>query len=33
MGIVIKQSITNTIITFIGFALGAANVLFMYPYF
>lgn len=33
MGIVIKQSIKNTIITFIGFALGAANVLFMYPYF
>jgi len=33
MGIVIKQSIRNTIITFIGFALGAANVLFMYPYF
>lgn len=33
MGIVIKQSIKNTIITFIGFAIGAANTLFMYPYF
>ena len=33
MGIVIKQSIKNTIITFIGFAFGAANTLFMYPYF
>lgn len=33
MGIVIKQSIKNTIITFIGFVLGAVNVLFMYPYF
>lgn len=33
MGIVIKQSIKNTITTFIGFVLGAVNVLFMYPYF
>lgn len=33
MGIVIKQSIKNTIITFIGFAIGGANTLFMYPYF
>ena len=33
MGIVIKQSIKNTIITFIGFGIGAVNTLFMYPYF
>ncbi|SEQ06515.1 lipopolysaccharide biosynthesis protein [Flavobacterium urocaniciphilum] len=33
MGIVIKQSIKNTIITFLGFGIGAANTLFMYPYF
>ena len=33
MGIVIKQSIKNTIITFIGFGIGALNTLFMYPYF
>ena len=33
MGIVIKQSIKNTIITYIGFAIGAANALFMYPHF
>lgn len=33
MGIVINQSIKNTIITYIGFAIGAANTLFMYPYF
>jgi len=33
MGIVIKQSIRNTIITFIGFGIGAINTLFMYPYF
>ncbi len=33
MGIVVKQSITNTIITYIGFAIGAANALFMYPKF
>jgi len=31
MGIVIKQSISNTVITYIGFAIGAANTLFMYP--
>ncbi len=30
MGIVVKQSIRNTIITYIGFAIGAANALFMY---
>lgn len=33
MGIVIKQSIKNTIITFIGFSIGAINVLYMYPVF
>ena len=33
MGIVIKQSLTNTIITFIGFALGAFNALYAYPLF
>ncbi len=33
MGIVINQSIKNTIITYIGFVIGAANTLFMYPYF
>jgi O-antigen/teichoic acid export membrane protein len=33
MGIVINQSIKNTIITYIGFGIGAANTLFMYPYF
>lgn len=33
MGIVINQSIRNTIITYIGFAIGAANTLFMYPHF
>ncbi len=33
MGIVIKQSIQNTIITYIGFAIGAANTILMYPYF
>jgi O-antigen/teichoic acid export membrane protein len=33
MGIVINQSIKNTIITYIGFAIGAVNTLFMYPHF
>ena len=33
MGIVIKQSIKNTIITFLGFGFGAINTLYMYPYF
>lgn len=33
MGIVINQSIKNTVITFIGFAIGAINTLFMYPHF
>ncbi|NUY79311.1 polysaccharide biosynthesis C-terminal domain-containing protein [Flavobacterium sp. MAH-1] len=32
MGIVIKQSISNTVITYVGFAIGAANTLFMYPH-
>ena len=33
MGIVINQSIKNTVITYIGFAIGAVNTLFMYPHF
>ena len=33
MGIVIKQSIKNTIITYIGFGIGAVNVMYMYPVF
>ncbi|RZJ65600.1 MAG: lipopolysaccharide biosynthesis protein [Flavobacterium sp.] len=33
MGIVINQSIRNTVITYIGFGIGAANTLFMYPHF
>jgi len=33
MGIVVKQSIRNTIITYIGFVIGAANALFMYTNF
>ncbi len=33
MGIVIDQSIRNTIVTYIGFAIGAVNALFMYPIF
>lgn len=33
MGIVINQSIKNVVITYIGFGIGAANALFMYPHF
>jgi O-antigen/teichoic acid export membrane protein len=33
MGIVVNQPIKNTIITFIGFAIGATNALFMYTHF
>lgn len=33
MGIVVNQSIRNTVITYIGFAIGAANALFMYTNF
>ncbi|RYG14166.1 MAG: hypothetical protein EOO07_17005 [Chitinophagaceae bacterium] len=33
MGIVIRQSIRNTAITYIGFGIGAANTLFFYPDF
>ncbi|CAM3273825.1 Polysaccharide biosynthesis protein C-terminal domain-containing protein [Flavobacterium longum] len=33
MGIVGKQSIRNTIVTYIGFAIGAVNALYMYPIF
>jgi O-antigen/teichoic acid export membrane protein len=32
MSIIAKQSVTNVIITYIGFAIGAVNTLFMYPY-
>lgn len=32
MGIVLKQSLRNTIITYIGFAIGAINTLFLYTY-
>lgn len=32
MGIVIKQSIQNTIITFVGFGIGACNILYLYVY-
>lgn len=32
MGIVLKQSLRNTIITYLGFALGAINTLFLYTY-
>lgn len=33
MGIVVNQSIKNTFITFVGFAIGAINTLFMYTHF
>ena len=33
MGIVINQSIRNTLITYLGFCIGAANTLYMYPHF
>ena len=33
MGIVVNQSIKNTLITFVGFAIGAINMLFMYTHF
>ena len=33
MGIIIRQSIRNTIITYVGFAIGAANALFFYTNF
>lgn len=33
MGIVLKQSLNNTIITYIGFAIGAINTLFLYTRF
>ena len=31
MGIVLKQSIRNTALTYVGFAIGAINILFLYP--
>ncbi|APQ18575.1 lipopolysaccharide biosynthesis protein [Maribacter hydrothermalis] len=33
MGIVLKQSLNNTIVTYIGFAIGAVNTLFLYTSF
>ena len=33
MGIVVKQSIQNTLFTFLGFAVGALNTLYLYVYF
>ncbi len=33
MGIVTSQSIRNTVITYAGFVIGAANALYMYPHF
>ncbi|UMB54265.1 polysaccharide biosynthesis C-terminal domain-containing protein [Lutibacter sp. A64] len=33
MGIVLKQSFTNTLILFLGFAIGGINVLFLYTHF
>ena len=33
MGIVLKQSFTNTIILFLGFGIGGINVLFLYTHF
>ncbi|WP_348825367.1 oligosaccharide flippase family protein [Flavobacterium aestuarii] len=33
MGIVLNQSLKNTIITYIGFAIGAINTLYLYPIF
>ncbi len=32
MGIVLKQSIRNTVVTYVGFAIGAINTLFLYTY-
>ncbi|MGD1946091.1 MAG: lipopolysaccharide biosynthesis protein [Croceivirga sp.] len=32
MGVVLKQSLRNTVITYIGFAVGAVNTLFLYTY-
>lgn len=33
MGIVIKQSVRNTVITFVGFVIGALNALYLYTHF
>ncbi|HET8736129.1 MAG TPA: lipopolysaccharide biosynthesis protein, partial [Pricia sp.] len=33
MGVVLKQSLNNTIVTYIGFGIGAVNVLFLYTNF
>ena len=33
MGIVLNQSLKNTIITYLGFGIGAINTLYLYPFF
>ena len=33
MGIVLNQSLKNTIITYIGFAIGGINTIYFYPFF
>ena len=33
MGIVLNQSLKNTIITYIGFGIGAINTIYLYPFF
>ena len=33
MGIVLKQSIINTLVLFLGFAIGGVNILFLYTHF
>ena len=33
MGIVLKQSLNNTMVTYLGFAIGAVNTLFLYTNF
>ncbi len=33
MGVVLNQSLKNTIITYIGFGIGAVNTIYLYPYF
>ena len=33
MGIVLNQSLKNTIITYLGFGIGAINTLYLYPIF
>jgi hypothetical protein len=33
MGIVLNQSLKNTVITYIGFGIGAINTIYLYPFF